>query len=365
MNQSPLTQTHKAFRLNKGPLIINALFCGLVGGAYGVSISSPLSAFLVGAAIGLGIGVGYEWLAAKWRGRKRLYRHRLWWLILSEIVLTFYVVLPLAATYAMLYPLRLPVTLPPSQISASVEDVALTTSDGITLKGWYIPSRNGAVIIAVHGYNGNRSHVAFHAKALADRGYGVLLFDMRMHGESGGWLYSPWDTGRDVGAAVDYLKTRSDVQPDRIGAIGLSAGAGAILYNAAASPDVRALMLDGTGRSTVDDFLNPFIPDVQGLWFMTPAVWMDDRALELYAGRAAPPPFKELVKRIAPRPMLFISAGQAPYETSLARRYAEYAGSSAEAWNLPDVDHVGGILARPEEYTQKMLDFFDQHLRGQ
>ena len=349
----------------KGPLILNTLFGGLVGGAYGVSIGKPLGVFTAGAVIGLALGAGYERLTRKWRHHVRLHRHRLLLLLLLEIVLIFYVVLPLAATHTLLYPIRLPVTLPPSQISANVEDVSLTTSDGVLLKGWYIPSRNGAAIIAVHGYAGNRSHVAFHAKALADQGYGVLLIDMRMHGESGGGLYSPWDTGRDVSAAVDYLKTRSDVQPDRIGAVGLSAGANAILYSAAASPDVRALILDGTGRSTVDDFLNPFIPDVQGLWFMTPAIWLDDRALELYTGHAAPLPFKELVKQIAPRPMLFISGGQAPYETSLAERYATSAGPSAAAWDLPDAGHVGGMMARPEEYTQKMLDFFDRHLRGQ
>ncbi len=125
------------------------------------------------------------------------------------------------------------------------------------------------------------------------------------------------------------------------------------------------MILDGTGSSTVDDFLNPFIPDVQGLWFMTPAVWMDNRAEELFTGQAAPPPFKELVKRIAPRSMLFISAGQAEYETSLAQRYAASAGPSAEAWDLPEVGHVAGIIARSDEYTQKMLDFFDRNVRGQ
>lgn len=363
MNQTPQTQLHKTFRLNKGPLIINTLFGGLVGGAYGLAIANPLAVFIAGAVIGLVIGIGYERLAWKWRRHTRLYRQRLLLLILFEIVLTFYVVLPLAATHSTLYPLRFPVTLPPWQVSDQLEEVSFTTSDGLTLQGWYIPSGNGAAIIAIHGFNGNRSHVVFHAKALADHGYGVLLFDMRMHGESGGTIFSSWETERDVVAAVDYLKTRSDVQPARIGAIGLSSGAHAILYGAAASPDVRAMILDGLGAGTVDDFLDPFIPEVQGLWFMTPAIWLDDRALELYTGRAAPPPFKELVKRIAPRPMLFISSGLAPYETSLAQRYAVNAGASAEAWDLPDVDHVSGLLTRPEEYAQKMLNFFDQHLR--
>ncbi len=351
--------------MNKSPLLVNALFGGSVGAALGVSLGNPLVGLILGALFGGGIASVYERLARHWQRRQRLYRHRLLGLVLLEILFIVYVGVPGVAAYLDTHPSRFPVTLPPWQLSNGLENVSFTTSDGITLKGWYIPSRNGAAIIALHGFNGNRSHVALHAKALAKHGYGVLLFDMRAHGESGGMLYSPWDTGRDVSAAVDYLKTRSDVQPDRIGAVGLSAGAGAVLYGAAASPDVRALILDGTGRSTVDDFLNPFMPDVQGLWFMTPMVWMNDRMVALFVGHAAPLPFKELVKHIAPRPMLFISAGQALYETSLAQRYVANAGPSAEAWDLPNVDHVGGILARPEEYTQKMLDFFDRNLRGQ
>jgi pimeloyl-ACP methyl ester carboxylesterase len=284
-------------------------------------------------------------------------------LVLGEILLIIYVGVPIVAAYLGTHPIRFPVTLPPWQVSDKLEDVSFTTSDSVTLKGWYIPSRNGAAIIAIHGFNGNRSHVVFHAKALADRGYGVLMFDMRLHGESGGAIFSNWETGRDVVAAGDYLKARSDVQPNRIGAIGLSAGARAIMYGAAASPEVRAMILDGLGAGTVDDFLNPFIPEVQGLWFMTPVVWMSDRMTELFVGRAAPPPFKELVKHLAPRPILFISGGLTEYETSLAQRYVTSAGSSAEIWDLPGVDHVSGMVTRPEEYTQKMLSFFDQHLR--
>lgn len=352
-------------RSSTGALIINALLGGLVGSALGISSGNPLMGLIVGALCGLGIAVAYERLARQWQRRQRLYRHRLLLLILLEVLLIIYIGLPLAAAYLNAHPARLAVTLPPWQLSEQLEDVSFTTSDGLTLHGWYIPARNGAAIIALHGFNGNRSHVAFHAKALAEQGYGVLLFDMRAHGESDGAIFSTWDTDRDVLAAADFLKTRSEVQPDRIGALGLSAGAQAILYGAAVSTDVHALLLDGVGSSTIDDFLNPMLPEVQGLWFMTPMVWMSDRMNELFTGRAAPPPFKDLVKQIAPRPMLFISGGLTDYETSLAKRYAASAAASAEAWNLPDVGHVGGMWARPEEYTQKMLDFFDQHLRGQ
>jgi pimeloyl-ACP methyl ester carboxylesterase len=62
------------------------------------------------------------------------------------------------------------------------EDVSLTTSDGLELFGWYVPSRNRAAVIVFPGRGGNP---AAHARMLARHGYGALLFDNRGHGVSG------------------------------------------------------------------------------------------------------------------------------------------------------------------------------------
>ena len=53
------------------------------------------------------------------------------------------------------------------------EDVTLTTSDGLELEGWYVPSRNGAAVIAFPG----RKNPQPHTRMLVEHGYGVLLFD--------------------------------------------------------------------------------------------------------------------------------------------------------------------------------------------
>jgi hypothetical protein len=95
---------------------------------------------------------------------------------------------------------------------------------------------------------------------------------------------------------------------------------------------------------------------------MSPMVWMSDRMVELFCGCAANMPFKEAVTQIAPRPMMFIAAEQAPYEISLARRYAANARSSAEVWELPDATHTGGLFSHTVEYKQRMIEFFDRTL---
>ncbi|HTP09248.1 MAG TPA: alpha/beta hydrolase, partial [Anaerolineae bacterium] len=82
----------------------------------------------------------------------------------------------------------------PADHGLTYEDVILTTHDGITLKGWYLPSHNGAAVILLHGYGGNRLEMLDRAALLAKHGYGALLYDERASGESGddqrtfGWL---------------------------------------------------------------------------------------------------------------------------------------------------------------------------------
>ena len=99
---------------------------------------------------------------------------------------------------------------PARDLGASFEDVTLTTSDGLHLQGWYVPSRNGAAVIAFAGRKGPQPHT----RMLARHGYGVLLFDRRGEGASEG---DPnmfgWGGTRDIHAAVDFLQHRPDVDP--------------------------------------------------------------------------------------------------------------------------------------------------------
>jgi hypothetical protein len=111
---------------------------------------------------------------------------------------------------------------PPDRLGVAHENVKFRTSDGLELEGWYIPSRNGAAVIAFPGRNGPQQK----ARMLARHGYGVLLFDRRGEGRSEGepnaW---GWGGDADVKAAIAYLRRRPDVDPDRIGGIGLSVAA--------------------------------------------------------------------------------------------------------------------------------------------
>ena len=154
------------------------------------------------------------------------------------------VLLPTSVAYVVTHTARAEV--PPAELGTAYEEVEFTTSDGLLLKGWYIPSTNGAAVIAFPGRSGPQKQ----ARMLASHGYGVLLFDRRGEGESEG---DPngfgWGGERDLDAAAAYLQSRPDVDPTRIGAIGLSVG-GEMLIRAAAHSDAFAAVVSEGASGT-------------------------------------------------------------------------------------------------------------------
>ena len=75
-----------------------------------------------------------------------------------------------------------------------------------------------------------------YAQQLAERGFLTIAFDPSFTGESGGtprFVASPDINTEDFSAAVDYLSNRSDVDPERIGIVGIC-GWGGLAINAAA-----------------------------------------------------------------------------------------------------------------------------------
>lgn len=343
-------------------IVIHTFFSGIIGLVFG-AVGGGLVAWSIG---GMVIGAGIGWLTERFFQRFNVREDRRLRVILvtliAEALLIVYVGVPAYGAYFTAYPARTLPNLNPGDIGLAYEDVWLETEDGVRIAAWYLPSDNGAAIIIVHGLSGNRAHVIHHLEPLAREGYGVLALDLRAHGESGGERFSGWDSDREVLAAVDYLREQAGVEPDRIGAIGLSAGANAVLYAAARSEGIRAVLVDGTGLGRTEDAFGPMLPELRTLFFMTPVNWVHYKMLELISGVKAAPPLKEQIELIAPRPVLFFAAGLDELEPAMARRYARLGGENADYWVIPAVEHMGGIFGRTEEYVDRMLDFFDSYL---
>ena len=144
----------------------------------------------------------------------------------------------------------------PSDYGLRYEDVEFLSRKGdVTLEGWYLPSPCcGPSVIVVHGITSNRSggEATEMAAQLVRVCFNVLLFDLRGHGTSGGdRITGGIDEAQDVLGAYDYMRSRGIRQRDIV-VLGRSMGAGASVLAAAAEPEIRALVLDGTYADVTD-----------------------------------------------------------------------------------------------------------------
>jgi pimeloyl-ACP methyl ester carboxylesterase len=231
--------------------------------------------------------------------------------------------------------------------------VTLTTSKGLELRGWYVPSRNGAAVAVMHGTGGNRLGVADHARLLARHGYGVLLFDFNGHGESDGRSTSlPSTAQADADAALAYLRNRPDVRDGRVAMVGVSFGGEVALQAAARHPEWRAAVVEGVaGLSPSEMKADP------ATFAVMTAV---NGVSKLLAGPFDSGPRADVAARIE-RPVLSLSAGRGR-ELHVGEAIARSAGGSAEHWNLPEARHASALRTDPAGYEQRVVGFLDRAL---
>lgn len=285
---------------------------------------------------------------------------RLVGIFLVTLYITIILVLPAYGAVQMIRPAQGAVCCDtPASWSLTYQDVEFDAADGITLRGWYIPSQNGAIVITLHGYKGNRLGVLNQAAMLAQHGFGVLLYDERASGESDGESLSwGWRDVPDVSAAIAFLKTIPGVDPQRIGIYGCSSGAEISLAATALNPSIAAVAAEDAEFSTIRDILPPHTFQDFVLWPINP---LFIKFMEWRSGTSASITLSDAVQYISPRPLFFMSSGQT-YDDWQARYYFERAGEPKSMWNVPEAAHCESIYARPEEYEQRLVQFFESSL---
>ena len=322
---------------------------GLSGDDYTGLVSIAAGLVLLVAAVAL------LWRSRKTQGSlaRRSLRRTL--VAVAAAVTGFLVVVPFFEAQVLTHVAR--GSVPAPRLGAPYEDVSFTTSDGLRLRGWYVPSKNGAAVISFPGRKGTQKP----ARMLARHGYGVLLFDRRGEGESDGDPNAfGWSGYRDVDAAAHYLQTRRDVDPGRIGGIGLSVGGEMMLEAASRSHELKAVVSEGAGERSINEFLDM---TVGSKWLALPQYASLTIGTALFSNGAPPPSLKDIVGDIAPVPVLFIYGehGQ-DGERNLNPTYYKAAREPKSIWKVPGAGHVGGIDARPKQYEQRVVGFFDDAL---
>lgn len=240
------------------------------------------------------------------------------------------------------------------------ENIAFDRADGITLRGWYVPPRNGAAIVLAHGYANNREDLLDEAALLTKHGYGVLLFDFAGHGASDKTLVTIGDHERqDLIAALDFLSVQPGVDPDRIGALGMSMGGATLALVAAQDERVRAVVIEAAFPT-----LEAVIADKAGLlgpltrW---PARWaIQYKGVNIDAVRPV-----DALCAISPRPLLLIYGDRDEVvPPGSAKTMFAAACDPVEQWLIPGAEHGDYFDAAPETYGPRLLHFFDAALSG-
>ena len=239
---------------------------------------------------------------------------------------------------------------------AEYENVKFESSDGLELEGWYIPSKNGAAVIAFPGRSGPREAARF----LARHGYGVLLFDRRGEGDSEGDPNSlGWGGTKDLEGAVAFLRTRPDVEPERIGGIGRSVGGELLLQFAEETDDLKAVVSEGAGIRSVREAAESSGAEK---WVGLPTWAAITAGTAVFSGHSPPPNLKDVASRIEPEAVFLIYADQGQGGENLSADYYEVAGEPKQLWKT-DSKHVGGYEAAPLQYERRVVSFFNKSLR--
>ncbi|MFN2291990.1 MAG: alpha/beta hydrolase [Anaerolineae bacterium] len=228
-------------------------------------------------------------------------------------------------------------------------DLTLTTADGISLSAWYVPATRtypepgSPSVLLAHGLMDRKETMLQLLPWLHAAGYNVMLFDFRGHGNS---EKVPTTLGRlealDVQAALDWLVDEG--VGERVGGLGMSLGAAALVNAAADGSDLDALVLDSlfadwNGTDFAEDYRLPpgwLVPDVPD-----PEDMMPDLDVPI-----------------------FIIHGTADILTNVDHAYRLFraANPPKKLW-INDSGHAWSAWTYPARYQGMVLDFFNASLR--
>lgn len=233
------------------------------------------------------------------------------------------------------------------------QEIELTTEDNVKLSAWYTPSQNGVVILVAHGYGDKRTEDFY--ELFASHGYGVIAWDFRAHGKSGGDFSSlGYYEVLDVKAALDFALAQPGVE--HIGGWGGSMGAVTMIRATAKYPEIEALVADSPFVTLEDemDLRVPF-PIMRSL-----IQYFAEKETGLSLDLVRP---VDDIASISPRPVFIIQGmGDEMVPLNSAQQLYDAAGEPRKLWLEDDVPHLNMYAYYKEKYIKRVINFFNQYL---
>jgi fermentation-respiration switch protein FrsA (DUF1100 family) len=236
----------------------------------------------------------------------------------------------------------------------SYQDAKLTTMDGLVLAAWYTPPQNGSVILVAHGYSSSRPEDMY--VMFAKNGYGVLAWDARAHGTSGGETCSlGFYEQLDAEAALAYALSQPDVE--HVGAWGGSMGAATMILAAAEHPEIEAVVSD-SAFPALEDVIRLNTP----IRIMQPFVMFFAEQQSGFDLDEVSPVAE--IGKISPRAVFVIDGWEgAAIAMNSPYRLFDAAGEPKRLWVEEGVPHLGTYGDNPRKYERRVIGFFDEHLK--
>ena len=252
----------------------------------------------------------------------------------------------------------------PADYGMPFEEATVTTSDGLNLVGWFVPSGNGASIILVHGYKDHRGSMLKLADVLHRHGYGLLILSVRAHDGSDGELITFGHAEmKDREAWYTYESGHAGVNTNEIGIFGGSMGGSLAIQYAARNPRIAAVVAD-CAFSSLNDTVDTSVKFFTGLppFPFAPMIvfWTEHEA----GFQASEIDAKQWIRHLAPRPIFLLQGGaDVVVSRESGQRLFEAAGEPKELWYDAEVGHAQFLDKRPDEFERRVVAFYDKNLR--
>ena len=289
-----------------------------------------------------------------------------WGLLTLAVLALGYLGVGLFVAARLTVPVRQPTEQTPVDEGLDFQEVGFESTDGLDLKGWWVPGDDPSrAVVLVHGLEGNKAgeQVLRTASVYSGAGYGVLMFDLRGHGESEGKRTTVgYQEVRDVQGALSWLEEERGFEPNEVVLHGWSMGGATVLRSAPGTgvaavveessyADLPLLLRDRLAESSgLPSFFNPGI-------FLMAKLFLD---LDPWAVKPEEDTAKLSEEGV---PLLLIHSTDdevVPFEHAemLAASYPD-----AEFWEIEGYGHVEAF-AHPK-YRQRLLDFLERAEAGE